>query len=59
MDAHIGNAVEPLPSLRVEIGIVEEGAAVHEIAAQIPDGPLDFPFVCARYGRHARGVKLQ
>ena len=42
MHPHIGDVVEPVPSLLIEIGVIEERAAVDEIVAQVADGPLDF-----------------
>lgn len=42
MEADIGDTIEPLLTLRIEIGIMQKAAAVHEIAAQIPNGSLDF-----------------
>ena len=42
MQAHIGHALEPELPLLIEIGIMQERAAVDEIAAQVADGPLDF-----------------
>ena len=44
MHAHIGHALEPALPLLIEIGVMEERAAVDEIAAQIADRPLDFAF---------------
>jgi hypothetical protein len=42
--ARIGHVLEPQLPLLIEIAIVEERAAVDEIAAHVADGPLDFPF---------------
>ena len=41
--AHIGDVVEPLPSLLIEVDVIDERPAVDEIVAQIADGALDFP----------------
>jgi transposase len=40
VNAHIGHPLEPWLALVIEVGIVEEGASVDEIAAQIPDRAL-------------------
>ena len=38
---HIGDVVEPLASLLIEIGIIGKCAAVGEIVAEVAHGPLD------------------
>lgn len=40
--AHIRHAHEPALTLLVEIGVVQKGPTVDEIAAEVPDRPLDF-----------------
>jgi hypothetical protein len=44
MDPHVGDVVEPLPSLLIEIGVIEKPPAVDEIVAQIAHRTLDFAF---------------
>src|SRR5262245_62170986 len=44
MQAHIGHALEPELPLVIEIRIIQERAAIDEIAAHVADGTLDFPF---------------
>ena len=39
---HIGDVVEPLPALLIEIGVIEKRPAVDEIVAQVADRTLDF-----------------
>ena len=59
MDTYVVDLVEPLLSLLLEVGVVEERPAVDEVVAQIAARTLDFPLGLPRYGRQARGVKLQ
>ena len=40
--AHIRDAIEPVLALLVEIGVMQERAAVDEIAAHVADRALDF-----------------
>jgi hypothetical protein len=42
--ARIGHAREPVRALLRQIRVIEERAAVDEILAEIPDGPLHFAF---------------
>jgi hypothetical protein len=42
VQAHIRHALEPTLTLLIQIGIVQKGAAVDEIAAEVADGTLDF-----------------
>ena len=42
MHPHVGDVVEPLPSLLIEIGVVDERPSVDEIVPQIADRTLDF-----------------
>ena len=58
MDAYVGDLVEPLLSLLLEVGVVEERPAVDEVVAQIADRTLDFP-LGLRAIRATGGVKLQ
>ena len=52
---HIGDVVEPLASLLIEIGIIGKRAAVGEIVAEIAYGTLDFAFgLCAIRPTRAR-----
>ena len=41
VQAHIGHALEPLLPLLLEVAVIDEGASVDEIAAQIADRALD------------------
>src|SRR5215213_2103442 len=42
MHPHIRDAVEPLSSLLIEIGLIGKRPSVGEIVAEIAHGPLDF-----------------
>ena len=42
MHPHIGDFVEPLATLLIEIRIIGKRPSVDEIVAEIADGPLDF-----------------
>ena len=42
MHPHVGDVVEPLPSLLIEVSVVDECPSVDEIVPQIPDRTLDF-----------------
>jgi hypothetical protein len=42
--AHVGNPLQPRLPLVVEVGIIQEGAAIDEVAAQVADRTLDFAF---------------
>ena len=42
VQAHIRDALEPTLTLLIQIGIVQKGAAVDEIAAHVADGAFDF-----------------
>ena len=44
MESYIRDVIQPRLSLLIKIGIVEKRTAVHEIAAKIANGALDFPF---------------
>jgi hypothetical protein len=39
---HVGDVVEPLLSLLIEIGIIDERPSVDEIVPQVADWSLDF-----------------
>ena len=41
MQAHIGHALKPVLPLLLEVAVIDEGAPVDEIAAQITDWALD------------------
>ena len=41
MHPHIGDTLEPVPALLVEIGVIEEVAAVDEIVPHVADRTLD------------------
>ena len=40
--AHIGDVVEPVPSLLIEIRIIGKRPSVDEIVAEVAHGTLDF-----------------
>ena len=42
MHPHIGDVVEPVPSLLIEIGVIDKRPSVDEIVPQVADGTLDF-----------------
>jgi hypothetical protein len=42
VDAHIGDVVEPVAALLIEIRIIAKRPPVDKIVAEIADGPLDF-----------------
>ena len=44
MPAHVRHALEPELTMLLEIGVLETGADIDEIAAEVADGTLDFPF---------------
>jgi hypothetical protein len=43
VDADVGNGIEPVDELGIEIVEVAEAAAEKEVLADIAEGPLDFP----------------
>ena len=59
MHPHVGDVVEPLPSLLIEISVVDERATVDESVPEIADRSLDFALGLRAVGPTARGVKLQ
>ena len=59
MQADIGHAFKLELALVLEIGIIQERPAIDEILRRYRTGRSTLPLVCARYGRHARGRKLQ
>src|SRR4051794_15950848 len=38
---HIGDVVEPLAALQIEVRVIDERPTVDEIVAEVPDGTLD------------------
>ena len=55
MHAHIGNLVEPLSQLLVEIVEVAEQAGEEEVLADVAERPLDLALRLGPYGLHAFG----
>ena len=54
MHTRIGDRVEPVPHLDIEVVEIAERGAEEEVLADVAERPLD-PLVLARYGRQARG----
>ena len=57
MPAWIGDRIQPLPKLGIEVIKAAEGPAKEEVLAHVAEWPLHLPLVMARYGLQALGRK--
>ena len=58
MQPHVGDGVEPVPQLSVQVVEVAERPGQEEVLADIAEGALDLAFcLCPLKGRQARGWK--